>query len=176
MSQSLTQFAQEVGRSRDTVNRAIVALGLTIPKPQPGKPTPLSPAVQDALRTYFGAYPAIPAPQSAEPRLMSALERIYKVNLEAHRRTQAQVSELQKQVGFLKAELETLTDRLAELQAVIVEPRQITPPPEVPKRSTLVPIALVATLLMAVALWFSQQSPSLQTDRLSDPSRAELYQ
>jgi hypothetical protein len=176
MSQSLTQFAQEVGRSRDTVNRAIVTLGLTIPKPQPGKPTPLSPAVQDALRTYFGAYPQLPPePPPAEPRLMPALERIYKVNLEAHQRTQAQVNGLQTQVGSLKAELETFTDRLTELQALLAESRQITPP-EMPRRSPLTPIAIVTALLMAGALWLSQQSPSLQTDRLSDPSRAELYQ
>jgi hypothetical protein len=183
MSQSLTQFAQEVGRSRDTVTRAIATLGLTIPKPPPGKPTQISPAIQDSVRTYFGAYPKVqPEPQpeqqpQVDPRLMTALERIYKTNIQAHQSMKTQVSALEIHACVLKEEVANLTEMVTELRAAIAESPQITHEPDRPRRSAgLTPMAIAATLLMAVAVWFFQQLPHPQTDRIGDPARAELYQ
>jgi hypothetical protein len=182
MSQSLTQFAQEVGRSRDTVTRAIATLGLNVPKPPPGKPTQISPAVQASLKTYFGAYPQVQpeaqpeAQNQIDPMLMVALERIYKTNIQAYKTLQTQVSALEHQTGDLKEEVAELTQSISELKATIA-PQHLFQPPALPKRPTaLAPMAIAATLLLAVTVWFFQQSPQPQADRLSNPSRAELYQ
>jgi hypothetical protein len=181
MSQSLTQFAQEVGRSRDTVTRAIAALGLTVPKPPPGKPTQIPPVVQASLKNYFGAYPQVQPETQPEPKhpvdpiLIAALERIYKANIQAYKALQTQVSALEHQTGDLKEELAEMTQALSELKATIA-PQPLLQPPPLPKRPTvLVPMAIAAAVL-AVVVWFFQQSPQPQTDRLSDPTRAELYQ
>jgi len=181
-TQSLSQFAHEVGRSRDTVTRAIAALGLTVPKPQPGKPTQISRSVQDALRQHFRAYPQIqpepqPQQQHIDPRLMMALERIYKTNIQAHQSIQAQVSALEIHACVLKGEVAELTEMMTELRAAIADSRQITHEPDVPKRPAgLAPMAIAAALLMAVAVWFFQQSPYPQAGRIGDPAHAELYQ
>jgi hypothetical protein len=180
MSQSLTQFAQEVGRSRDTVTRAIATLGLTVPKPPPGKPTQISPAVQASLKNYFGAYPQVQPESQPEPKhpvdpiLVAALERIYKTNIQAYKALQAQVSALEHQTGDLKEELAEMTQSLSELKATIAPQPLLQPPPQ-PKRLLLAPMA-IAVAVLAVVVWFFQQSPQPQADRLSDPTRAELYQ
>jgi hypothetical protein len=183
MSQSLTQFAQEVGRSRDTVTKAIATLGLTVPKPPPGKPTQIPPAVQASLKTHFGVYPQVqPEPQpktqnQIDPTLMAALERIYKTNIQAYKALNTQVSALEVQTGDLKEELAELTQRMEELRTAIAPTPPILHQPTLPKRPTvLAPMAIAAALLMAIAVWFFQQSPQLPTDHLSDPARAELYQ
>jgi hypothetical protein len=178
---SLSQFAHEVGRSRDTVTRAIATLGLTVPKPPPGKPTQISPSVQDALRQHFRAYPqAQPEPQipqHLDPRLMTALERIYKTNLQAHQSIQTQVAALETHACVLKGEVAELTEMLSELRAEISDSRHMIHAPGVPKRPPgLAPMAIAAALLMAVAVWFFQQSPYSQAGRISDPAHAELYQ
>lgn len=180
-TQSLSQFAHEVGRSRDTVTRAIATLGLTVPKPPPGKPTQISPSVQDALRQHFRAYPQVQPepqmPQQLDPRLMMALERIYKTNLQAHKSIQTQVSALEIHACVLKEEVADLTEMLSELRAEINDSHHIIHTPGVPKRSAgLAPMAIAAALLMAVAVWFFQQSPYSQADRISDPAHAEFYQ
>jgi hypothetical protein len=183
MSQSLTQFAQEVGRSRDTVTRAIATLGLNVPKPPPGKPTQISPAVQASLKTYFGAHPQVqpesqPEPQSQiDPILMATLERIYKTNLQVYKALHTQVSALTHQTGDLKEEVAELTQRMDELRATIAPTQSLIHPPTRSKHPTaLAPMAIAATLLLAVTVWFFQQSPQPQANRLSNPSRAELYQ
>jgi hypothetical protein len=182
MSQSLTQFAQEVGRSRDTVTKAIATLGLTVPKPPPGKPTQISPAVQASLKTYFGASPQVqPEPQpeaqkQVDPLLLAALERIYKTNIQAYKALQAQVSALEHQTGDLKEEVAELTQSISELKATIAPAQPLLYPPNPKCPTVLAPMAIAATLLLAVAVWFFQQSPQPQLDRLSDPARAELYQ
>jgi hypothetical protein len=180
-TQSLSQFAHEVGRSRDTVTRAIATLGLTVPKPQPGKPTQISPSVQDALRQHFNAYPQVqPEPQmlqQLDPRLMTALERIYKTNIQAHQSIQTQVSALEIHACVLKEEVAELAERVSELRAEITDSRHIIQAPITPKRPAgLAPMAIAAALLMVVAAWFFQQSPYSQADRISDPAHAELYQ
>lgn len=180
-TQSLSQFAHEVGRSRDTVTRAIATLGLTVPKPQPGKPTQISPSVQDALRQHFRAYPQVQPepqmPQHLDPRLMTALERIYKTNLQAHKSMQAQVSALEIHACVLKGEVADLAEMVSELRAEITDSRRLIPVPDLPKRPAgLAPMAIAAVLLMAVAVWFFQQSPYPQADRIGDPAHAELYQ
>jgi hypothetical protein len=177
---SLSQFAHEVGRSRDTVTRAIATLGLTVPKPPPGKPTQISPSVQDALRQHFRAYPQVqPEPQIVQhldPRLMTALERIYKNNLQAHKSIQTQVSALEIHACVLKEEIADLTEMMTELRAAIAESRHIIHAPNVPKcPAGLAPMAIAAALLMAVAVWFFQQSPYSQADRITDPAHAEWF-
>jgi hypothetical protein len=181
-TQSLTQFSQEVGRSRDTVSKAIASLGLTVPKPSPGKPTELSVTVQDALRTHFGAYPQVQTEQRPEPqidpRVITALQRIHKGNLEAHQTTQMQVTGLKNHVGSLQSEVETLTELLTELRADLAESRQVLPEVYAPKRPlSVAPMAIAAAMLVGlVGVWFTWQSPHPQDDRTPDPAHAELYQ
>lgn len=180
-TQSLSQFAHEVGRSRDTVTRAIAALGLTVPKPPPGKPTQISPSVQDALRQHFKAYPQVQPepqiPQPLDPRLMTALERIYKTNLQAHQSIQTQVSVLESHACVLKGEVAELSEKVSELRAEITHSRQLIHIPDVSNRPVgLAPMAIAAAVLMAVAVWFFQQSPYPQASKIGDPAHAELYQ
>jgi len=180
-TQSLSQFAHEVGRSRDTVTRAIAALGLTVPKPQPGKPTQISRSVQDALRQHFRAYPQVQPeqqfPQDIDPRLMTALERIYKTNIQAHKSIQTQVAALEIHACVLKGEVADLTEMVSELRVEITDSRHLIHAPSVLKRPAgLAPMAIAAALLMAVAVWFFQQSPYPQAGRIGDPAHAELYQ
>jgi hypothetical protein len=184
-TQSLTQFSQEVGRSRDTVSKAIASLGLTVPKPSPGKPTELSVTVQDALRTHFGAYPQVghireaPSVQQIDPRVITALERIHKGNLEAHQTTQMQVTGLKNHVGSLQSEVETLTELLTELRADLAESRQALPEVYAPKRPlSVAPMAIAAAVLIGlVGVWATWQSPHTEPDgERPNPAHAELYQ
>ena len=137
-TQSLSQFAHEVGRSRDTVTRAIAALGLTVPKPPPGKPTQISRSVQDALRQHFRAYPQVQPepqlPQDIDPRLMTALERIYKTNIQAHKSIQTQVAALEIHACVLKGEVADLTEMVSELRVEITDSRHLIHAPSVLKR------------------------------------------
>jgi DNA-binding transcriptional MocR family regulator len=189
MSQSITQFANEVGRSRDTVTRAIASLGLEVAKPQPGKAAQLSPIVQEELRKHFGAYPQVghireaappPSAQVAEldPRVIKALQLIHQSNLQAHQETRMQITGLTHLVESLQAELQETIVMVRDMQTYGIQQR-LEMEPTAPRRSfPIAPMTIAAAVLIGlVGVWFTWQSPHPQTqDGLRESAQSELYQ
>jgi hypothetical protein len=188
--QSISQFANEVGRSRDSVTRAIASLGLEVAKPQPGKAAQLSPIVQEELRKHFGASPPVehirevtppPSVQIAEvdPRVIKALQLIHQSNLQAHQETRMQISGLTHLVESLQAELQETIAMVRDMQTYGIQQRlEMEPAPARRRSSPIAPMTIAAAVLVALVGWgwFSWQSPTPQSGTIRESAQSELYQ